>query len=632
MRPRPLDLPELSDDLTFNDLIGAIWDQLDDALVLSDAEGAVVAANARYYALYGLTPEQVIGQNFAIIFPPEERERARLHYQQAFHAPAPPPAYQSIVRRADGSLGVVESRVRFISRDGQRRAMLSIIRDCTQQHRAQEQARRFVSLVERSGDCIATLGPSGRLTFMNGAGRALVGLPEADGPELTLADLCDPPTWEQMRAALQEPRASWRGEGRLRHRQTGELIEVELTLFGIDGGIADLHTPSLALIVRDIRIHKRAEALLRESEARFRALADTAPVLVWMSGLDKGCTYFNQPWLTFTGRTYEQERGAGWAEGVHPDDMAHCLATYEQSFDARIPFSMEYRLRRADGIYRWVLDIGIPRLTPQGEFVGYIGSCVDITEQRLLLEREQQARAEVEAALRQRDGFFSLAAHELKNPLTSLLGNVQMLQRRAERDPALLERYEHNLTAIRNQGQRLASMINGLLDVARIELGQLALERGPLDLRALALRVVDESQPSLVRHSLTLEAGEGPLVVEGDEVRLEQVLQNLIQNAVKYSPQGGAVRVRLERDGAWARITVRDEGIGIPADALPHLFTRFYRASNAARHAISGTGIGLHVVKEIACLHGGTVEAASVEGRGSTFTVSLPLGARDEPG
>lgn len=623
MRTRPLCPPERPDDRTAEDLAGAIWDLSDDAMALSDADGTVVAANQRYYALYGLSPEQVLGQDFAVIFPPEARAAARERYRQAFHHPEPPPAYQSAVRRADGSLGVVEARVRFIGRAGQRR-MLSIIRDITEQHRAQEQARRFVSLVERSADLIATVGPDGRLTFVNGAGRALLGLPEAGGPPLALAGLCAPETWAELRAALARPGSGWRGEGRLRHQADGAPIEVELELFAIDSGLgADV--PDLALIARDIRARKRVEALLRESEARFRSMADTAPVLIWMSGLDKGCDYFNQPWLTFTGRTFEQQCGAGWVEGVHPDDLARCLATYEQSFDARAPFSMQYRLRRADGCYRWVLDIGIPRRTPQGEFVGYIGSCVDITEQRLLLEREQRARAEAEAALSQRDSFFSLAAHELKTPLTSLLGNVQMLQRRAARDPELLERYERNLAVIRSQGQRLAAMINRLLDVARLELGQLALERATLDLRALALRVAEEIQPALERHTLSVEGGETALVVEGDEVRLEQVLQNLIQNAVKYSPEGGPVRVRLERAGAWARVLVRDEGIGVPAEALPHLFTRFYRADNAARYAISGTGIGLHVVKEIVCLHGGTVAAASVEGRGSTFTISLPL-------
>ena len=124
-----------------------------------------------------------------------------------------------------------------------------------------------------------------------------------------------------------------------------------------------------------------AEAKLRESEKRFRTVADTAPVMIWMSGLDKLCTFFNQPWLEFTGRTMEQELGNGWADGVHPDDLDRCLTTYISSFDARRSFQMEYRLRRADGEYRWVLDNGTPR-RHEGEFAGYIGSCIDITDKR----------------------------------------------------------------------------------------------------------------------------------------------------------------------------------------------------------------------------------------------------------
>ncbi|MDZ8030223.1 PAS domain S-box protein [Nostoc sp. DedSLP04] len=132
-----------------------------------------------------------------------------------------------------------------------------------------------------------------------------------------------------------------------------------------------------------LRDRNQAEAALRESESRFRQMADTTPILVWMSGTDTLCNYFNKFWLDFTGRTLEQEMGNGWAEGVHPDDFQRCLDTYTNAFDARQKFTMEYRLRRFDGEYRWLLDTGVPRLTPTGEFLGYIGSCVDIHDRKL---------------------------------------------------------------------------------------------------------------------------------------------------------------------------------------------------------------------------------------------------------
>ncbi len=141
---------------------------------------------------------------------------------------------------------------------------------------------------------------------------------------------------------------------------------------------------------------------LREREDGFRVVADTAPVLIWMSGTDTLCNFFNKPWLAFTGRTLQQELGNGWAEGVHPGDLGGCIETYLSSFKARTSFSMEYRLRRADGTYRWVLNQGVARYLPDGEFAGYIGSCVDITDRKrseqALREAEEQARLRLEAA------------------------------------------------------------------------------------------------------------------------------------------------------------------------------------------------------------------------------------------
>lgn len=168
-------------------------------------------------------------------------------------------------------------------------------------------------------------------------------------------------------------------------------------------------------------------------------------------------------------------------------------------------------------------------------------------------------------------------------------------------------------------------MIASLLDVSRISMGKLSIERAPVDLGALVRRVIAETQPTAELHRLVSRLPEDRLVIIGDELRLEQVIQNLISNAVKYSPHGGPVTVQLEQRDWYAWVSVTDQGIGIPRASLARLFQRFYRAENADQRRISGMGIGLYVVKEIVDLHGGTVGVTSTEGEGSTFTVCLPL-------
>lgn len=229
-------------------------------------------------------------------------------------------------------------------------------------------------------------------------------------------------------------------------------------------------------------------------------------------------------------------------------------------------------------------------------------------------------------AIQVRDQFLSIAAHELKTPLTSLLGNAQLLQRRTERGGMGADAGAKAIRVIVGQATRLNKMILGLLDVSRIESGRLSIERVPVDLCALTRRVVEEIQPTLDKHSVDCQTPSDPLIVDGDKMRLEQVVQNLLSNAIKYSPNGGPITVRVDHDRNQARMLVTDVGIGIPKQEQPDLFQRFYRASNTDTQYMSGMGIGLSVVKEIVTLHEGTIGVESCEGAGSTFTVNLPLG------
>ncbi len=246
-------------------------------------------------------------------------------------------------------------------------------------------------------------------------------------------------------------------------------------------------------------------------------------------------------------------------------------------------------------------------------------------EKDALLTREQQARADAEAALHLRDEFLAIAAHELKTPLTALLGYTHILQHaiadRAEQ-PAAQE--QQALAGLRRQTMRLNTLIDSLLDLGQLQGGQFCLQCQRLDLVRLVQDLVANLRPLLHEHTIELRATSEPVIVEGDRVRLEQVLQNLLENAIKYSPEGGPITVLVEQQDDQAVLTVTDRGIGIPEAAQAHLFQKFYRADNGQTLYSNGFGIGLYLVHEIVTQHGGTVQVTSREGCGSTFTICLP--------
>jgi len=231
---------------------------------------------------------------------------------------------------------------------------------------------------------------------------------------------------------------------------------------------------------------------------------------------------------------------------------------------------------------------------------------------------------ETQEAVREREAFMAIASHELKNPLTVLLGRAQLLQRRLMRQGGAARDLD-DIKSVITSTQQMNQLLVDLLDVAHVAGEQLNLNRASLDLGALVRRVASTMEESAPRHQISISAPQEPLVIAGDCIRLEQVFHNLLNNAIKYSPGGGKVAISIAVEETHALITVHDEGLGIPAAALPHLFKRFYRAPSSMSQQIGGTGIGLYVVKEIVTNHGGTVEVSSTEGLGSSFTVYLPL-------
>ncbi len=375
---------------------------------------------------------------------------------------------------------------------------------------------------------------------------------------------------------------------------------------------------------------KRAEEALRASEEKFRILADTAPVMVWVSGADKLRAFFNKPWLEFTGRAMEEELGYGWAEGVHQEDYDCCLETFNASCDAREPFKMEYRLRRHDGEYRWILDHGVPRYSPYGDFLGCVGSCIDITERKQVEAREreqlaleQAARATAEAANRSKDEFLTMLSHELRSPLNAVLGYTRMLRC----GPVDRDAINKVAAIVERNAKAQLQIIEDLLDSACVTTGKLRIKTRPVDLSTVLESALNTVRAAAEAKGIMLVADFGPRPEEmvGDSARLQQVVWNLLSNGIKFTPEGGRVELQMDSDANHIRIKVSDTGKGIEPEFLPFVFDHFRQADSSSTRRYGGLGLGLSLAKYLVELHGGTITAASEgAGRGATFTVTLP--------
>ena len=350
----------------------------------------------------------------------------------------------------------------------------------------------------------------------------------------------------------------------------------------------------LGLLVVQIK-RRRAEHSLKESEERFRLLSDAAPVMVWTTGTENLGADFNRPWLEFRGRTLEEEKGQGWAEGVHPDDRDRCIETCSRAFDRREPFRMEFRLRRFDGEYRWVLDSGVPRFTRSGRFVGYIGSCVDITEHR-------QAKAALSHLTRRllqaHEEERTRIARELHDDLGQrVVGLTLKLHGLAAAQPDDVRTGIRDLSAQFSGLGRDIQAISHRLHSAKLEhlgIGEAAsaLCQEIAAQRKLRIDFKDGGVPARLPHNVALG--------------IYRVLQEALNNAVKYS-RCSRIQVTLGGKGDQIELTIRDDGIGFDLET-----------------AMRSEGLGLVTMQERIALINGTFHLDSKYGGGTSIRVFVP--------
>jgi PAS domain S-box-containing protein len=606
-------------------------------------------------------------------------------------------------------------------------------------------------------DAVIVVDQEGCVTYLNAAAERLYGVAAVTSLGRAVTEVFQtrwlhPNDEAAFTAAVNQDH--WRGET-IHIKRDGTTLYVESSVTVLHDRAGSI-SGRLA-IIRDITERYEADAALRQSEDRFRNMADHAPVMIWMTDASAVCTFLSQSWYDFTGQTPETGLGFGWLDATHPDDKELAEKTFLTANAPPASFRLEYRLRRWDGSYAWAIDSAQPRFDLNGNFLGYIGSVIDITERKQaeedlreseerfrtlfnsidegfciiemifdennkpldyrfeqanpifemltglenavgktarelipnleefwfetygnvaltgeairfenhsapmqrwfevhasrvgaagsrrvaivfnnitqrkaadaererLLAEEKRARATAEAATRAKDEFLTVVSHELRTPLNAILGYTRMARLQAH-DPIAVMRH---CQIVERSAKAQQQLIEDLLDTARIISGKLKIEVKPTDLRLVlqeaffvVLPAATAKQINLVNH-----LGDEPQLVIGDAARLQQVAWNLLQNAIKFTPNGGRVELRLERDRETVSIVVSDSGQGIEPEFLDVIFDRFSQRDMARTRRYGGLGLGLALVKDLVALHGGTVTAESEGlGKGATFTIKLP--------
>jgi PAS domain S-box-containing protein len=368
---------------------------------------------------------------------------------------------------------------------------------------------------------------------------------------------------------------------------------------------------------RTVSERVRGELALRDSEAKFRTIAEAMPQMIWSTLPDGSHDYYNRQWYEFTGVPEGSTDGDGWANMFHPDDQERTWAAWKHSLATGAPYEVQYRLRHHSGEYRWTLGRALPIRDEAGNIVRWMGTCTDIHAHKI-------AEEELREASRRKDEFLAMLAHELRNPLAPISSAAELLKL-GKSDPARIARAAD---VIQRQVQHMTTLVDDLLDVSRVSRGLVELEKEPVDIKHTVNLAIEQARPLIEQRKHTLHVNLEPedAFVRGDRTRLVQVIANLLNNAAKYTQQGGDIALGVSVRQARVHISVKDNGSGIAPSLLPHVFDLFTQAERTPDRAQGGLGLGLALVKSITAMHDGEVNAESAGlGLGSTFTISLPL-------
>jgi len=520
--------------------------------------------------------------------------------------------YEARVKWPDQSVhwARVEGRVIY-NRDSEATRILGTAIDITEQRKAREEQQKLITLVANSVDLMSILRMDGTNSYINEAGKKMLGFTTAEEVLNTpISQLHAPEDYNLVQNEVLPTvisKGQWAGRMHIRHLQTGEVFPVFNNCIRINDPITG-EIIGIGAVMRDQRPELAAKQAIEDSEQLLRNITTAAPTGLWMSNASGSLTYVNQTWVDWVGLSYDSQLGFGWLESILDQDREKVKQKFLRATVQQQLFEVEFRIVHVDGTIHWCLATGKPQYDKGENFSGYIGSCVDITEQKHLQQ--------------QKDDFIGIASHELKTPVTSIKAYTQILER------MLLKKGEEMeagmIRKMDAQINRLTNLIGDLLDVTKINSGKLQFNDRNFDFNELVQEVVEDLQRTTEQHQL-IENLENIGIVYGDKERIGQVITNLVSNAIKYSPLAQQIVIHTQLSDNEVILGVEDFGLGIAEDKLNRVFEQFYRVSGDIQHTFPGLGLGLYISAEIIKREHGRIWVNSTLGRGSKFCFALPM-------
>lgn len=544
--------------------LAAIVESSDDAIISKDLNGIIQSWNRGAERTFGYTESEAVGQRITLIIPPELRdeEDTILHNaglgQKVEH-------YETVrVTKAGKRINVSLTLSPLRDSSGKIIGSSKIAREITERKRVENELKKseekFAKAFQRSPMALVLMNATtNRYIEVNETFEQMTEFSRAD--VLGKSDL-DLGLWLDLSSRF-ELKERLMADGFIRNVECEFRTKTDQVLIGlVSAELIDLDGETCILgVVANITDRKQAERAVLESEARFRLIANTTPALIWMSGTDKLCNYFNQPWLEFTGRRLEQELGNGWLECVHSDDLQECLDTYTQYFDRREKFSMEYRLRRHDGEYRWVQDVGVPRFNSDGSYAGFVGCCMDITDMKQARATVIEFGGRLIKAGEEERARIARELHDDINQRLALLANglQEVEQAAADQDDQLRE-------PLRVLGQLTGEIAT---DIQRMSHH---LHPSKLHYLGLGAAVRELCLEFSKQHKIEVECIVNRLPSDLDEttsLNLFRTVQESLHNVAKHS-HAHHVKVEVSCDSDLVRLRVSDDGVGFASERAPN--------------------------------------------------------------